>query len=134
MKRSLLSILYICCITTLCCAAEKVNLKEMYAQLDKAISNAPYYKQQKETHINQQKLALAKVRNNQQQLKKANVRLTYTIVCVSLLVIFLAFSVYYINKLVNIIIVPNCAMEPLATEMNLRNRSRNSVFSTENPI
>ena len=68
MKRSLLSILYICCITTLCCAAEKVNLKEMYAQLDKAISNAPYYKQQKETHINQQKLSLAKVRNNQQRL------------------------------------------------------------------
>lgn len=34
----------------------------------------------------------------QQQLKKANVRLTYAIVCVSLLVIFLAFSAYYVSK------------------------------------
>lgn len=36
--------------------------------------------------------------NYQKQLKKANDRLTYAIFCVSLLVIVLAFSAYYVNK------------------------------------
>ena len=36
--------------------------------------------------------------NYQQQLKKANERLTFAIICVSLLVLILAFSAYYVNK------------------------------------
>lgn len=36
--------------------------------------------------------------NYQKQLKKANERLTFAIICVSLLVLILAFSAYYVNK------------------------------------
>lgn len=68
MIRKLFSILYIFCIAATCSQAQEINLKEMYAQLDQAIANAPHYKQQQEDRISHLKQVLAKVRSNQQRL------------------------------------------------------------------
>lgn len=65
MIRRLLSVLYICCIATISFATQQVDLKEMYAQLDQAISNAPYYKQKQETRISQLKQVLGRTHNKQ---------------------------------------------------------------------
>lgn len=65
MTHRLLSFLYIWCIATTCCYAQKVDLKALYAQLDQAISQAPYYAQQKESRIAQLKQEAAKSNKSQ---------------------------------------------------------------------
>ena len=65
MTHRLLSFLYIWCIATTCCYAQKVDLKALYAQLDQAISQAPYYAQQKESRIAQLKQKAAKSNKSQ---------------------------------------------------------------------
>lgn len=68
MAQRLLSFIYIWCIATACCYAQKVDIKELYAQLDQAISNAPHYTQQKDNRIAQLKQKATNIHNQQQLL------------------------------------------------------------------
>lgn len=55
MAQKILAFFYIWCIANACCYAQKVDIKKLYDQLDQAISQAPYYTQQKENRIAQLK-------------------------------------------------------------------------------
>lgn len=68
MAQRLLSFIFIWCIATVCCYAQKVDIKELYAQLDQAISNAPHYTQQKDNRIAQLKQKATNIHNQQQLL------------------------------------------------------------------
>lgn len=68
MTQRFLYLLYIWFITTTCSYAQKVDIKELYAQLDQAISQAPYYVQQKENRIAQLKQKVVQSNYKQQLL------------------------------------------------------------------
>lgn len=73
--------------------------------------------------------------NYQKQLKKANQRLTFAIVCVSLLVLFLAISAFYINKQKSLVTTARNDLKNINTrleELNLQLSSINSKLKASN--
>ena len=73
--------------------------------------------------------------NYQKQQKKANQRLTFAIVCVSLLVLLLAISAYYINKQKSLVTTARNDLKNINTrleELNLQLSSINSKLKASN--
>lgn len=65
--------------------------------------------------------------NYQTQLKKANERLIFAIVCVSLLVIILAFSAYYINKQKSLVTAARNELKNINTQLEKLNHQLSST-------
>ena len=68
MAQRLLSLIYIWCFTIACSYGQEVDTKDLYAQLDQAISQATYYGQQKENRLAQLKQKAAQNHNKKQIL------------------------------------------------------------------